>query len=632
MQYNIHYDIAALAVIAVVLVHFVSKKSVETIQRKVFCVLLLTAFLSDLLDIVTVLLRPETTAVWEGYLINCGYLILFNSSPAVYYLYLLLNIKNRNEITVAEKFTFWVPFAIVFTMIVMTPLTHLIFIYDKQGYRHGPGFSALYVVAFCYMFMSLLLSVYYRKKMTFGQKASVYCYNGMCLFAIVAQMQYPKLLLLQFVFSISVMLAYLSLENPMNDLDNALGIYNRTGFLKWIHTSINDGREFRLIGVNLIGYQSVRETLGVDSCEMFLRQVVESLLPKIRPMRMFSIAQGQFVLATDNPLLKLDEIIECIQAEYRNPVQFQEIEVGIGAYLYQIDYPQTAQNAEDIMDIIDYSADLALASNDGVIMHASEEILWKKRRENKIEQALQHAIRENGFGVHYQPIYSVKDKCYRSAEALVRLQDEELGFISPEEFIPMAEKNGMILDIGEYVFRSVCSMMASERLWEKGIRYIEVNLSVVQCMQEKLHQRLLDIMKEYGVPSHCINLEITETAAVVSKETLLQNMERLIARDVTFSLDDYGTGYSNISNIIKYPFRIIKLDKSMIWTAMEDERATQVLAHTVAMLKDLGLFIVAEGVENEKQAQILEEMGCDFFQGYYYSKPVPVADFLKKIG
>jgi EAL domain-containing protein (putative c-di-GMP-specific phosphodiesterase class I) len=290
------------------------------------------------------------------------------------------------------------------------------------------------------------------------------------------------------------------------------------------------------------------------------------------------------------------------------------------------------QNAEDIMDVIEYSADMITSSQNDTVMHASDEILWKKRRENRIEQALQHAIRENGFGVHYQPIYSVEDKCYRSAEALVRLYDEELGFISPEEFIPIAEKNGMILDIGEYVFRSVCSMMSAERLWEKGIDYIEVNLSVVQCMQEKLHEKLLDIMNEYHVPAECINLEITETSAAVSKETLLQNMERLVEKNVTFSLDDYGTGYSNITNIIQYPFHIIKLDKSMVWSAMEDERAIQVLRHTVAMLKDLNMHIVAEGVENEKQAVVLADMGCDYFQGYYYSKPVPVADFLQKIG
>lgn len=186
--------------------------------------------------------------------------------------------------------------------------------------------------------------------------------------------------------------------------------------------------------------------------------------------------------------------------------------------------------------------------------------------------------------------------------------------------------------IAHYVFGEVCRFIVEEKLLSRGIEYIEVNLSVVQCMQETLYQDLLNVMDEYHLPYPCINLEITETAAVMSHDTLMRNMSKLIEQGVNFSLDDYGTGFSNTTFVIKYPFRIVKIDKSMVWSAMEDEKAMYALKYTMAMVKAMGMELVAEGVENEEHIRLLTELGCDFFQGYYYSRPVNGAMFLEKIG
>ncbi len=165
----------------------------------------------------------------------------------------------------------------------------------------------------------------------------------------------------------------------------------------------------------------------------------------------------------------------------------------------------------------------------------------------------------------------------------------------------------------------------------RGIEYVDVNLSVVQCMQSTLYMQLLDIMKRFELPYHCISLEITETAAVLSQETLIENMDKLREYGINFSLDDYGTGFANTAAVVKYPFHAVKLDKSMVWSAMEDAKALSALKYSIAMLKEMGMELIAEGVEELEQAQLLEEMGCDFFQGYYYSKPVCGAEFLEKL-
>ena len=211
------------------------------------------------------------------------------------------------------------------------------------------------------------------------------------------------------------------------------------------------------------------------------------------------------------------------------------------------------------------------------------------------------------------------------------MNNDELGFVSPDEFIPIAERNGLILLIGEYVFRSVCKFILNNKLWEKGIEYIHVNLSAIQCMQEKLHEQLLSIMDFYGLDYKYIELEVTETAAIASSDTLLKNMKVLMEKNMNFALDDYGMGYSNTSSILQYPFHTIKLDKSIVWSAVKNENARKLLQHTIAMFRDMGIELVAEGVETSEMAVMLMKMKCDYLQGFLYSKPVKPREFLELI-
>jgi len=212
---------------------------------------------------------------------------------------------------------------------------------------------------------------------------------------------------------------------------------------------------------------------------------------------------------------------------------------------------------------------------------------------------------------------------------LARLFDMELGFIPPDEFIPMAEKNGAIIKIGNIIFEKVCKFMKQEDLKERGIRYMEINLSVIQCVQENLAGNLLKIMEKYGIENSRINLEITETATINSPQMLVRNMKSLYEKGVHFSLDDFGTGYSNMNSLVDLPFDMIKIDKEIVQSSTQNDKAKVILWSSVAMIKKMDMEIVAEGIETKEQAIELSEMGCDYLQGYYFSKPLPEDDFIE---
>ena len=231
-------------------------------------------------------------------------------------------------------------------------------------------------------------------------------------------------------------------------------------------------------------------------------------------------------------------------------------------------------------------------------------------------------IERGRFEVHYQPIYDLKRKKICSLEALARLNVEGYGYVSPEEFIGIAEKNGSIIQLGQIVVDEVCRFIRDENLIEKGIEFIEINLSVVQCMREKLYKDIQEVLDKYNIPTSMINLEITESAAAYSEERLLRNMARLSMRGISFSLDDYGSGYSNISYLVKMPFSIVKIDKFFLWGAVKKISTRLILENTIKLFKEINKKIVVEGVETLEMAQMVDAMGADYIQGYFYSKPV----------
>lgn len=246
-----------------------------------------------------------------------------------------------------------------------------------------------------------------------------------------------------------------------------------------------------------------------------------------------------------------------------------------------------------------------------------------------MDSIIERALANHGFHVYYQPIYSIEKKRFVSAEALLRLIDEKEGFISPEIFIPAAEKSGAIHKIGDYVLTEVFQFIASSEYKKLGLEYIEINLSVSQCMHHGLADSILESMSRYGVSSNQVNLKITESAASYDQSVMSENLEQLSAAGLTFSLDDYGTGYSNMYRIAALPLKIVKLDKTFVNN--QNSKMWTILQNTVRMIKDLNMEIVVEGIETEEMVKKFSDLKCDFIQGYFFSKPIPQREFVEFI-
>jgi len=298
-------------------------------------------------------------------------------------------------------------------------------------------------------------------------------------------------------------------------------------------------------------------------------------------------------------------------------------------YWYYMPDGGVVYEGDDFFALLKYAHESVVDRVSSDITYIDENMAYDMYKSNEMEKLLENAIANNKVEVFYQPIYSAKEHRFVSAEALVRIRNMKGELVYPGAFIDIAENNGMILKLGEIVFNKVCRFISETPPDTLGIDYIEVNLSVVQCAHRSLAADYMSIMNRYRVSPSMINLEITETASAGAKKILLENMSILRDYGISFSLDDFGTGHSNLNYIAEMPVDIVKFDKQMTQSYFTSKKAKYVMSAATNMAKGMGLEIVFEGIETKEQYQEAERIGIDYIQGYYFSKPLAEEEFRK---
>jgi EAL domain-containing protein (putative c-di-GMP-specific phosphodiesterase class I) len=242
----------------------------------------------------------------------------------------------------------------------------------------------------------------------------------------------------------------------------------------------------------------------------------------------------------------------------------------------------------------------------------------------QLETDLRRALERKEFIVVYQPIMSLETGRLCGFEALIRWPHPERGLISPIDFIPLAEETGMIVQIGEWVLRESCEQMDRWQLIfpTDPPTFMCVNLSVKQFSQQDLIEKVATILKETNLPPSSLKLEITESAVMENVETATKMLNQLRQLGVQLAMDDFGTGYSSLSNLHRFPINTLKIDRSFITRMVENNENAEIVRTISGLAQNLGMDVVAEGVETKEQLEILRALGCKYGQGYFFSKPL----------
>lgn len=626
MLYNIHYDIAATLVLLILLYFTLSRKGIKKPQHLMFFIVVLNGWVSCIFDIASsiAISYPQRFSVLCRDILNFLYLSTHSMQALLLCLYILTTTgvyikKNKRYFALLST-----PYLITLIILLLNPLFRWVFYYDASDmYTHGPAMIYLYASAFLYICMAVYYVITKGKSIPKDKLIALIVFALGGVGSVVLQMIFPTILIELFIQSLSFLGVLFTLENEA-DIYNAISkVFNRRAFLEDNDIYIKSKVDYSVISVKLTNINNYQNVLGI----LAMNEVRYSIA---QWMRTFTRNGVVYDCEKDNFCLSLycisheeiARIAEEIKTKFETPWKYNEFELDLRVHISIIDIPETADSLDALLAVVDSNK----ALGDEVIMRGKE--LKALQRSNEVANAIQKALDNHSFQVYYQPIWKKELGRVNSAEALVRLFDDELGEIPPDEFIPIAEKEGLIVKVGEVVFRKACQFYKENHLAKYGIEYIEVNLSTVQCMYTGLPETFRNILNEYDLTPIRFNLEITESVAVNSPDVFLDTMRRLKDQGFTFSMDDYGTGYSNFSYMFDMEFDIIKLDKSILWNSDVNENAQTILSCTIRMLKDMNFKVLIEGVETKEQLDKVVSLGVDYCQGYYFSKPVPGDKFV----
>ncbi|MCM1179696.1 MAG: bifunctional diguanylate cyclase/phosphodiesterase [Clostridium sp.] len=622
MYYNVNYEICTTVFLLLLIIISLTTKHLENFRSKMFKIYLVGVFTNNCLDVITcyTVTYYKTVPVWLNYLLNSVFLALQFLIPTVFMMYVYLRVAQNNKIKWHFLNLAYLPAAFGILLILTNIWTKYIFYFDETGYHHGILHTYLYINASLYAVGTIIYTIVCRKILKRRQCLIVCFIIMITLLPTLIQFLVPNYMLSGVGTALSVYMIYLTNENLVVYIDSTTGALNRDAFVFHMHESYRKGMPEQIFILALDNFKIVNEVYGMKGGNQLLQMLVSALQNEYSDSQVFRFGGDTFAIAIEETTEGIKEL-DRIRRILHKPWRIHETEIELSACICLIH--SIHHNEDDLIHAMEYAVTQAKSIGKGQFFEVNEQAVNDIVRKTAIEQAMMAAIESEQFEVYYQPILDTHTGHFHSLEALARLNVPGYGYVSPEEFIRIAEQNGTIIQIGMLILHEVCRFIKQYHLKSKGIEFVEVNLSVVQCMQDKIYQDIQTVLEQYNIPPAMINLEITESAAAYSEERLIRNMARLSLTDITFSLDDYGSGYSNINYLVDLPFSIVKLDKYIVWAAVKKVTSRKILEHTISMFKDINLKIVAEGIEDLEMAEMITAMGADYLQGYFFSKPVP---------
>lgn len=636
MSKVLYFDYAAFCVFTLIMVSVIMKKMTRGKLTRQFQVVLTIAMVATAFDIGAIAFdNMGERHVVTQYIFHTGYLFFHVVSSAMYAAY-VVNIVDAIHIFrgKVKSFILALPTLLCMIMLGVNFFTPCVFSIGGQGeYRREFFMTFLYAAGIFYMILGFMVVTRYHRRLTRGRFVSTIAIFPLVVVAAVFQMFNPDIPIEMFANAIGLLFVALLIQSPEQVISSATGLNKITRYMDDVRNSLDNGLDITVVMITMENDKTLRGILGVEEYHKLLREISEDFLEWSRPygydVEWYYLGTGMFRCVMNQRIKdQAEDFAERINEKLKKGYKYNDMFINL---LPIICITRCPQDIEDVDSVMRFGGELAEHEYTGRVLYARD--IYNKERYDlmrDMDMILDKAFAENRFEVYYQPIYSIDSGKYNSAEALLRLNDDMYGYISPEIFIPAAEENGMIHKIGKFVLEEVCRFITGEKFKNLGLEYVEVNLSVIQCMSSELSEDVRAVMERYGVSNEQINLEITETAAAYAQTTIMDNINSLTDYGIAFSLDDFGTGYSNMKRIASMPFAIVKLDKTFA-DIDTDDKMMKVVKNTISMVKDMNMKIVVEGVETEESLREFSNLGVDYIQGYYFSRPLPQDKFISEV-
>jgi diguanylate cyclase (GGDEF)-like protein len=410
--------------------------------------------------------------------------------------------------------------------------------------------------------------------------------------------------------------------------DDLTGLPNRQLFKDRLERELAHAKrtntQVAIIYIDLDRFKNVNDSMGHSAGDALLLAVSQRLVAQIRESDTLARLGGdEFVLIAPGPEEQPAHVLaERLQAALREPIVVQDATCFVQASIGLAVYPQDGADVEGLLRSADIAMYRSKVSGRGGITYFEETMNRDAQRRLLVEQRLRVALRSGGLSLAYQAQVDLNDGSFAGVEALARWNDPQLGFVSPVEFIAVAEECGLIDELGTWVLHEACSTY--QKLREQGVDlgHVSVNVSMRQLRNDRFVGEVSAALVRYAMSAESLEIEVTESTLAGNQSEVNTRLETLRRMGVRISIDDFGTGYSSMSMLGELPTDALKIDRSFVIESASQRTSRSVVEAIISIAHVLGKVTVAEGVETTGQVRTLRQLGCDFAQGYLFAKPV----------
>lgn len=389
-----------------------------------------------------------------------------------------------------------------------------------------------------------------------------------------------------------------------------------------------DGNHVAVCLIDIDYFSSLNETYGPETGDRILLDTAQRLGTLCGPddlLCRYGADVFLLVLCSSQPSDFLFRL-EVLERQLADTLKIDDMRFFVSLSASYAQAPDDGSSANELLCAAQSAMYRAKHNSRGKLVRFSGNMLESSLRFEAIRNALKSAVSQHEFSVFYQPLYHLEDKQLAGFEALVRWTSETLGVVGPDEFIPIAERVGLIGDIDNFVLSEISHQISQWKTAGHDFKTVGFNLSPRNLEEEGCADVFHEKVEQLGLSPDELVLEVTETAMIHDAVTAASNIERLSGLGYALSIDDFGTGFSSLENLFRFTFKKIKIDKSFIQAITNSERHANLVRSVITMAYQLHMDVVAEGVETPDQLRLLREWGCDILQGYLYARPVPAAE------
>ncbi|MDH3386553.1 MAG: EAL domain-containing protein [Gammaproteobacteria bacterium] len=421
------------------------------------------------------------------------------------------------------------------------------------------------------------------------------------------------------------------------NFDSLTSLPNRNLFLQKLEHEIRScdrsNQSLALLYLDVDRFKDVNDSLGHDMGDLLLIEISSRLKKTVREIDTVSRLSGDeftIILGNINDQLSVQPVCQELLEALAQPFQLDNEKVFLTASIGVTFYPQDSKKIESLQRNADQAMYAAKAEGSNRYNFFTPELQQRALRKRRMIRDLREAINEEQFEIYYQPIIDLKSNFLNKAEALLRWHHPESGLVSPAVFIPIAEETGLISEIGSWVFYTAIEQANRWRTQLNEDFQISINTSPLQWIDDAAAMsQWFTHLRESGISGQAMNVEITEGLLMDARDRITNRLLDFGEAEIQVAIDDFGTGYSSLSYLKQFDIDYLKIDQSFVRNLDHDKNDLALCEAIIVMAQKLGIKVIAEGVETENQNRLLKSFGCDFGQGYLYSRPVPAADFEK---